>query len=83
VFNYYCFPHGSDNGDGTASGMAGSVTVLKAVCAADWNGSGSVDSQDFFDFLGGFFGGDADFNGNGATDSQDFFDFVTAFFAGC
>ncbi|MBX3374275.1 MAG: DNRLRE domain-containing protein [Phycisphaeraceae bacterium] len=27
---YYCIPHGSDNGDGTASGMSGTVTVLPA-----------------------------------------------------
>lgn len=27
-FVYYCGVHGSDNGDGTASGQAGSVTVL-------------------------------------------------------
>ena len=25
---YYCIPHGIDNGDGTASGMSGTVTVL-------------------------------------------------------
>ena len=28
VFVYYCIPHGSDNGDGTASGMWGKITVL-------------------------------------------------------
>ncbi|MEP6793367.1 MAG: DNRLRE domain-containing protein, partial [Saprospiraceae bacterium] len=28
VFWYYCIPHGSDNGDGTASGMSGTITVL-------------------------------------------------------
>jgi hypothetical protein len=28
VFWYYCAPHGADNGDGTAGGMAGNVTVL-------------------------------------------------------
>lgn len=28
VFGYYCTPHGQDNGDGTASGMWGTVTVL-------------------------------------------------------
>lgn len=30
VFWYYCAPHGADNGDGTAGGMAGNVTVLPA-----------------------------------------------------
>jgi plastocyanin len=28
VFHYYCQPHGQDNGDGTASGMAGTITVV-------------------------------------------------------
>ncbi|MDX2146377.1 MAG: plastocyanin/azurin family copper-binding protein [Planctomycetota bacterium] len=28
VYWYYCTPHGQDNGDGTASGMAGTITVL-------------------------------------------------------
>jgi spore coat protein A len=30
VFTYYCIPHGSDNGDGTASGMSSTITVLPA-----------------------------------------------------
>src|SRR5688500_18812404 len=34
VFWYYCGPHGSDNGDGTASGMASTITVLPAGAGA-------------------------------------------------
>jgi hypothetical protein len=52
-------------------------------CAADWDGSGVVNSQDFFAFLGAFFGGAAEFNGDGVTNTQDFFDFLSAFFSGC
>lgn len=31
VFWYYCAPHGIDNGDGTAEGMAGTITVVPGV----------------------------------------------------
>jgi hypothetical protein len=73
-----------DTGFGTAPIVdIGAYERQHAPCPADFNHSGAVDSQDFFDFLAAFFAGNADFNGSGATDSQDFFDFLTAFFAGC
>jgi uncharacterized membrane protein len=61
------------------------IATVPPPCPADFNGDGLLNSQDFFDFVGAFFGGtpNADFNGDGQINSQDFFDFVTAFFAGC
>lgn len=60
-----------------------SLRIEPTRCPADLNFDGVVTSQDFFDFLGGFFGGQADFNNSGQTDSQDFFDFLAAFFTAC
>ncbi len=58
---------------------------IKITCPSDFNNDGSVNSQDFFDFLTAFFAAapQADFNADGTVNSQDFFDFLTAFFAGC
>ncbi len=54
-------------------------------CPGDFDYSGRVDSDDFFDFLYAFLYRPvgADFNRDGAINSQDFFDFLAAFFAGC
>ena len=56
-------------------------------CSCDFNGSGTLNSQDFFDFVTCFFEGpcppyrSADFNVDGVVNSQDFFDFLTCMFA--
>ncbi len=82
---YYCFPHGQDNGDGTASGMAGTVTVLKQACTADLNIDGVLNLLDFQTMVALFDGGDgrADCTSDGLLDLFDFFCFLNAFNAGC
>ncbi len=69
---------------GAAQTMAFRVGIpVVTPCPCDFNASGVLDSQDFFDFVAAFFSGDADFNTDGMTNSQDFFDFLGCFFAGC
>jgi hypothetical protein len=75
----------TDLATGDTSEFSGCIPVQAGTCPADFNHSGAVDSQDYFDFLTAFFAGaaGADFNADGVIDSQDFFDFLNAFFAGC
>lgn len=52
-------------------------------CPPDWNRDGALNSQDFFEFLGSFFGGVGDYSCDGVLDSNDFFQYLADFFAGC
>lgn len=64
---------------------ANNLVRFSCRCRADFDNSGSIDSQDFFGFLDSFFIGApaADFNADALINSQDFFDFLGAFFADC
>jgi hypothetical protein len=68
-----------------ACGTTTSDPAVLTICPADFDCSGAVSSQDYFDFLTAFFALDpaADFNHSGEVNTQDFFDFLAAFFAGC
>lgn len=71
---------GSYQGHGTTC----ATNPCVATCACDFDASGTLNSQDFFDFLNCFFAtgcGDADFNADEVINSQDFFDFLNCFFS--
>lgn len=59
TFHYYCRPHGFDNGDGTAGGMAGTITVLASGSGACCLPTGGcmVTSPAQCQTLGGTYGG--------------------------
>jgi hypothetical protein len=61
-----------------------SSTIFVGTCPADFNGNGTLEIQDIFDFLNAWFAGSpaADFSGGGLA-VQDIFDFLNAWFAGC
>jgi hypothetical protein len=69
-------------GAGTSCNAPGVATT--PCCKADFNQNGSLQVQDIFDFLNGWFAGAAntDMNGGGLA-VQDIFDFLNAWFAGC
>ena len=56
-------------------------------CIADYDGSGTVNSQDFLAFLNDYTGstsiGDPDLNGDGEVNSLDFLAFLNLYVAGC
>jgi hypothetical protein len=54
-------------------------------CRADFNNSGTLEVQDIFDFINGWFAQAtaADFNNSGTLEVQDIFDYLNAWFAGC
>ncbi len=52
------------------------IASIGEFCLLDWNRSGSINSQDFFDFMAMFFNGEADYTGNGVTNSSDWFAFL-------
>jgi plastocyanin len=75
VFHYYCSIHGFDNLDGTAGGMAGTITVLPGgpTCdSVDFNRDDLFpDTQDITDFLALFAGSPCPTDppvGNGCND---------------
>ncbi|MGE3108064.1 MAG: dockerin type I domain-containing protein [Phycisphaerales bacterium] len=73
---------GDIDGDGAVT--AADITIIADCvgggCPCDVNSDAALTSQDFFDFLVGFFNGTLDYNLDGAVTSQDFFDFLSCFF---
>ena len=71
------------NGCGPTNSNPATLTLTP--CPADFNGTGSADVQDIFDFLSAWFAADprADVNHVNGITIQDIFDFLTAWFTGC
>ena len=79
---------GARNDDDGGNGH-GAVWVLfldrVSNCAADIDGDGDLDAEDFFAYLDLFANGDdgADIDGDGDIDAEDFFGYLDLFAAGC
>ena len=65
--------------------MALAVLQWNPACAADWNGDGLVNTQDFLAYLGDWSAGNAvaDLNGDGTVNTQDFLAYLGLWSAGC
>ncbi len=61
------------------------VVSIGGVCVADFNGDGSVNTQDFLAYLGAWSSGNltADMNGDGTVNTLDFIAFLNIWSAGC
>lgn len=72
----------ADNGIQTGSAY---VFDLNCRCAADLNGDGAVNTQDFIFYLNAWANGDpvADWNGDGSINTQDFIAYLNDWAAGC
>lgn len=73
-----------DADNGTSSGSA-YLFDLNCRCAADLNGDGAVNTQDFIFYLNAWANGDpvADWNGDGSINTQDFIAYLNDWAAGC
>ncbi|MFG0241689.1 MAG: S8 family serine peptidase [Phycisphaerales bacterium JB054] len=72
-------------GWGRVDVAAGVQAALDGACIADWNGDGSVNTQDVLAFLNAWTAGDstADVNNDGSVNTQDVLAFLNAWTAGC
>ncbi len=80
---------GPDNtfGHGRIDALAAVEMAISMIgCAADLDGDGDVDADDFFDYLDAFAADDlavCDMDGDGDCDADDFFGYLDFFAAGC
>lgn len=70
---------------GATSEFSACIETSDGGCAADFNGDGTVNTQDVLSFLNAWAAGDplADFNDDGVINTQDVLAFLNAWTAGC